>query len=208
MSAEDPLNELQQRGRRLAQELLEAMQRPGVDPERAAYEAEKERADRDALEDYYRRTGQRPGYEPGAFSSEAPLPLRSFGFEAVHGLWGGQALWATSDRSGVIQIVAPDQWEKRYRIRLSEAEWAEVERLAGFHRLLTLPSSERCGVPDETRVTLFAVTQSGQSARASRWANDAHPDFDAVYAYLVGLCRSEGEPVREGPYEPLQPARE
>ena len=51
-------DELKRRNEQLAKELLETLKTPGMSPERAAFEADKERADKAALEDYYRRTGQ------------------------------------------------------------------------------------------------------------------------------------------------------
>ena len=46
------------RSQQLAKNILESLERPDASRERAAYEAEKEAADRSALEAYYRRTGQ------------------------------------------------------------------------------------------------------------------------------------------------------
>ena len=39
------------------------------------------------------------------------------------------------------------------------------------------------------------------NAKAGKWANDRNPDFDALYSYLRGLCHSEGELIREGPFD-------
>jgi len=58
MSAPDDPDDFKRRTEELAKKLLEGMQRPGVDPERAAYDARKDLEDKAALEDYYRRTGQ------------------------------------------------------------------------------------------------------------------------------------------------------
>jgi hypothetical protein len=133
------------------------------------------------------------------------VPLRAFGFECVQALWGGCALWARDDRSVIIQIVEPVLWEKRYRGHISDAQWAEVERLIGAHHFLGFRSPDRNGLPDEARAVIFLVTRAGEAASAARWAGDAHPDFCPVYTYLRGLCRPEGVLVRQGPYERLWP---
>jgi hypothetical protein len=213
MTDGDDPNDISQRSKQLAKDLIEAMQRPGADPERAEYDARKEREDRAALEDYYRRTGQvrDPMPHTGTANEEnrrapgPPVPLRSFGFQCVQGLWGGSALWAAEDRSAIIQVVGPGLWEKRYRDRLTEEQWAEVERLVGAHRLLAFRSCDRHGLPDEARPAILLVTRAGESVTAGKWANDAHPDFDPVYAYLLSLCGEAGELVREGPFEELWP---
>lgn len=131
------------------------------------------------------------------------MALRAFGFHCIQGLWGGLALWAGEDRTSIIQVVAPGMREKRYRDRLSVEEWAEMERLAGAHHFLEFEYQERNGVPDEARPAILVVTSAGHSASASKWANDPHPDFDPIYAYLTSLCRETGDLVREGPFEPL-----
>jgi uncharacterized protein YjbI with pentapeptide repeats len=51
-------DDLKRRNKELAKELLESLDRGETSPERQAFEAEKEREDKAAFEDYYRRTGQ------------------------------------------------------------------------------------------------------------------------------------------------------
>ena len=51
-------DDLKRRNEQLAKELLESLRRGKTSPERQAYDAEKEQADKASLEDYYRRTGQ------------------------------------------------------------------------------------------------------------------------------------------------------
>jgi hypothetical protein len=62
---------------------------------------------------------------------------------------------------------------------------------------------DRNGIPDEARPSLLFVTRLGQRVHLSKWARDAHPDFDAVYRYLRTLCVPDGTLIREGSYEPL-----
>jgi uncharacterized protein YjbI with pentapeptide repeats len=62
-------DELKRRNEQLAQEILEELKRRGPNPERDAYDAEKEQRDREALEEYYRRTGQKKDTQARARSA-------------------------------------------------------------------------------------------------------------------------------------------
>ena len=136
-----------------------------------------------------------------------PVPLKSFALQDVQGLFGGHAIWAAEDRTAIVQVVGPPPagqsglWEKRYKNTLTAEQWSEVERLVGAHRMATVKMPERPGVPDEAHPIIVAVLKAGGMAKVRKWANDKHPDFDPVYAYLLGLCRARGELVREGVFE-------
>lgn len=65
MSAPDD-DDFKKRNEQLARDLLDELRKPGVDPERAAYDARKDVEDKAALEDYYRRTGQTRDTTPRA----------------------------------------------------------------------------------------------------------------------------------------------
>jgi hypothetical protein len=136
-----------------------------------------------------------------------PVPPKSFVLHDVQGLWGGYALWASEDRTAFVQVVDPppakhsELWEKRYKVKLTAEQWAEVERLVGAYHFLTLQVSERPGVPDEAHPIIVVVTKAGVTTKAQKWANDKHADFDPVYSYLLGLCRADGMLVREGSFE-------
>lgn len=133
-----------------------------------------------------------------------PVPLRSFDLHDVQGLWGGHALWAGEDRTAAVQVVerSPDGLrKKRYTLRLTDTEWAEVERLVGAHHLFTLTIPERTAVPDEAHPIISLVAKDGATARVRKWAKDRHPDFDPVYGYLRGFGRADGEPTHDGPFD-------
>jgi hypothetical protein len=140
--------------------------------------------------------------EPGP-----PVPLKSFILHDVQGLFGGQALWASEDGTAFVQLVGRPPakqrglWEKRYKIKLTAEQWAEVERLVGAQRFLTLHVPERTGEPDEARPSIVVVTKSGKTAKAQKWANDKHAGFDLVYNYLLSLCKLDGELLREATFE-------
>lgn len=137
------------------------------------------------------------------------FPLRSVVLHDVQGLRGGRALWAGEGGAAVVQVVGkppPGQdalWERRYEVRLTADQWAEVGRLVEAHHFLTLKVPERRGIPDESHPVIAVVTKAGATARAMKWAGDEHPDFDPVYRYLLDLCRGAeaGKPVHEGKYD-------
>jgi hypothetical protein len=55
--------------------------------------------------------------------------------------------------------------------------------------------------PGQAYPAITLVTRAGTTVTLVNWANDKHPDFDPVYAYLLGLCRAKGELFHEGAYE-------
>ncbi len=132
-----------------------------------------------------------------------PVPLNSFTLHDVQGLFGGRAIWASQDRTAFIQVVGPlpvgqsELWEKRYWTKLTFEQWAEVERLVGAHHLLSAKMRERSGAPDEAHPIIVMVPRVGATAKVRKWANDEQSDFDPVYAYLIGLCQTNGELVHE-----------
>ncbi|MFO0929176.1 MAG: hypothetical protein U0736_19495 [Gemmataceae bacterium] len=135
------------------------------------------------------------------------MPLKAFALHDVQGLYGGHAMWAAEDRTAIVQLVGPPPrghsglWERRYRTKLTAEQWAEVERLVGAYCLPSTRTVDRSGMPDEGRPIIVVVPRAGAAVRVSKWANDRHPDFDPVYAYLLDLCRATGELVREGAFE-------
>src|SRR5512139_1330635 len=97
-------DELKKRNEQLAKELLETLKTPGMNPERAAFEVEKEREDKAALEDYYRRTGQakdatakaRSGAEMLFAASLEPCPYCKTMEPAKLDLVGGGTSWTVT----------------------------------------------------------------------------------------------------------------
>lgn len=133
------------------------------------------------------------------------VPLKSFALHDVQGLHGGLSLWACEDRVAIAQIVEPSNgglWEKRYSLKLTNQQWAEVEQLVGAHHFQSIESANRAGVPDEARPTVVILPKVGTAKVVSKWANDRHEDFDPVYNYLMQLCHGDGkELVHEGKFD-------
>ena len=141
--------------------------------------------------------------------SRPPVPLKSVVLRDVQGLFGGQNLWASADGTAFVQTVGHSQAvaglaERRSRLKLTAAQWSEIERLVGAHGLLTLKTPQRSGVPDEAHPNISLVTRSGTKVEVGKWADDKVPDFDAVYQYLLQLTASAsatGELLNEGLYD-------
>ena len=127
-------------------------------------------------------------------------PLRSVVLHDVQSLFGGHALWADSSLRAFAQTIGVGLWEKRYQTILTLDEWAAIEQLVVQHHFFSLPNvlSKRPGVPDEACPLVVVTAQSGDNHKLQKWANDAHPDFDAVYDYLCALCRADGELIQRG----------
>ncbi len=136
-----------------------------------------------------------------------PVPLKSFVLYDVQGMTGDDALWVGEDRVAIVQVVGdgpagqPGLWEKRYKAAISPEKWAEVERLVGAHHLLSVEPPSRPAGPDETHPLIQVVMKDGRTGRVHKWGGDKHADFDPVYDYLLGLCRTKGELVREGGFD-------
>jgi hypothetical protein len=113
--------------------------------------------------------------------------LRAFGFDDIHALWGGRAMWATDDLSAEVRVADCTQHQGLLRLTLTSEEWAEVERLVSETGLLDAVMPNRMGVPDEARPSITLVTAAGETTVQAKWANDREPAFDLVFAHLLAL---------------------
>lgn len=136
-----------------------------------------------------------------ACASETDTPQASPSFETiilrdVHALWGGREVKLHSDGALDVRVVAPGGEESRYTARLSPARVIELSNLLEAHRFATIqPPQERAPVPDEARPEIEVVWQSGERTVVAKWANDVHPDFDAIYNWLLQVS---DEAIGEG----------
>lgn len=140
-----------------------------------------------------------------------PVPLKSFAFSQDHGRYGGTAsLWGAEDRTAFAQLVertpgaAIELREKRYRKKLSDEQWADVERVVGANHFLSLDPLARTGLPGESGSVVWLLTQAGSAAKILKWDQDHNADFNAVRNQLVpllNLTRAEGELIYEGPFD-------
>lgn len=126
-----------------------------------------------------------------------PLPLKTVILLDVEGMQGGQNLWLTEDGTGIVQVVGhlgsgglPEKLpEKRYRIRFGTPVMMEAKRLAGAHRFLELKLKLGVGPPGGGHPRIAVITKAGEPSSSIKREHDKQADFDAFYAYLLGLTR-------------------
>jgi hypothetical protein len=130
-------------------------------------------------------------------------PLELVVLRDVHPLWGGRNVYLMGDGALYVQLVEKGQQETRYALRLAPAKVAELEDLLREHRFTRIETEDRPGQPDEARPVIEVRWQSGESKTVAKWANDVHPNFDAIYDWLIELAESvtDQTPVYVGPYK-------
>jgi len=110
----------------------------------------------------------------------------------VQGLFGGRDLWIAADGEAHGRIVRPpgqgqsSLQETRFCLTVPAAEMGELRRLLERHDVGAIQTQSRCGVPDEARPVL-CVQCGGEIRAVGKWANDAHPRFDAIYRFLIRI---------------------
>jgi len=139
-----------------------------------------------------------PGQAPPEDTSLKSVVLRD-----VHPLWGGRNVYLFGDGRLFVQIVARGGQETRYALQVEAARVEELAELLRQHRFMEIEIEDRPGMPDEARPEIEVTWQSGAHKTVAKWANDTHPDFDAIYAWLVELAEgvTERTPVYVGPHD-------
>lgn len=122
------------------------------------------------------------------YGTDDTLRLRAFGFDDVHPLWGGRALWATGDLNAEVRVVEGAGHDGRYHLTVTAEEWSEIERLVVQSGLLELSMSERNGAPDEGRPVIRLITDTGEELVRSKWQNDTVLSFDSVFDRLRSMA--------------------
>ena len=126
----------------------------------------------------------------------------------VQGLFGGQNLYLKNNGQIIVQNVQlgkekPGLEERRYIFSINSKEAEKVNFLINKHKFFDIKIPERLGVPDEARPTITVILSSGESKTISKWFNDVHPDFDAIYSYLIKLTQKVNKmaPDYQGSYD-------
>jgi hypothetical protein len=126
----------------------------------------------------------------------------------VQGLWGGRDVWISMDGKAVCRLVTRPQkgqsglQETRYSFELSKEQLATLAECLKKHNFLAIKTTDRYGVPDESRPVIFVKSSEGTHAVA-KWANDKHKDFDPIYESLVKIAESgtKGTEIGQGSVE-------
>jgi hypothetical protein len=158
------------------------------------------------------RYGRRPlvryrpiAYEPIVYepiaprvrTGPSPLWWSSLTLENIHPLHGGHSIAVSS--LGDVEVVdaPPAKPPRRVRATLDGAQLAEIDALLARHDPRTIRIAERPGVADEGWPTLTLVA-GAETSQVGMWANDRHPDFDALAAWLWQAA----EPILAAPPSP------
>ena len=143
------------------------------------------------------------GCRPSVENPVQGASLKQVVLQDVHPLWGGRNLYLFGDGKLFVQMVERGGEETRYALQVEPARVEELARLLAEHRFMEIEIEDRPGLPDEARPEIDVVWQSGAHKTVAKWANDTHPDFDAIYAWLLELAEgvTDQSPVYAGPYE-------
>lgn len=122
----------------------------------------------------------------------------------VQGLFGGQNIFIDRQGKVFVQIVKPGNFEKRYSLKLTAAEVAELNGLLEKNSFSTIQVELRPGRPDEARPTISVLSANGQEKTAAKWAGQQHPQFDPIYQHLLTIAgrAEQSEPIYQGQYDP------
>jgi hypothetical protein len=136
--------------------------------------------------------------------TRAPLPLRSITLHGIHGLWGGEDIFLTSDGSLWVRRLTPRSGsgfdERRYAGRLPIGDVRELEALLGKHDFPSLRIAARTGLPDEPLVGIDLRLGDGRVVSLTAFEGDVHEGFTPVYHWLRSRAkRIDGsKPTYEG----------
>lgn len=126
----------------------------------------------------------------------------------MQGLGGGTDLWISKDGRAVCRFVKPPAkgelqlQETIYSFKISGEQHASLYELVKKYDFWGIESSDRYGVPDESRPVIFM--KSGDKIHAAaKWANDKHMKFDPIYMFLLNIARSgkDGTIIRKATYD-------
>lgn len=122
-----------------------------------------------------------------------PVPWTNVVLQDVHPMWGGR-MTAIASRGDVWVVDVPRgaRFARRLHGHLSVAALERLDRILRAHDPRSIQIAMRNGVAGEARPVLTFV-RDGQSHVVSKWANDHHPDFDAIAGFVDGVGEALAE---------------
>ncbi len=120
----------------------------------------------------------------------AAVPFVEVILRDVHPLWGGRFVRLGADGALFVRVVTPGGKTTEHSSRVSPEQVAELAALLEAHHFREIEIPDRPGLPDEARPEIEVVWRSGERTVVAKWAGDTHPDFDAIYAWLVPLAET------------------
>ncbi|MEQ9409039.1 MAG: hypothetical protein RIK87_14985 [Fuerstiella sp.] len=147
-----------------------------------------------------------PISEPGT-TPQSRIPLVTL--KDIHPFHGGQSLYLWEDGLFVCQVVKYDRdrqmfIERRFQKTITQKAMKGLSDLLDKHNFFDIVTEQRAGIPEETRPAITVTMTSGKTKTVAKWANEKHPDFDAIYVALRKLITDaeKADPVFDGPYDP------
>jgi hypothetical protein len=142
-----------------------------------------------------RSGGDGPGSarRAAAAGKAGALPVL-FVLRDVQGLWGGRDLWIRGDGKAWVQFVGragkvPGNGRLRFELTVPPARLRALQKEVEAQRFFAITTRKRYGVPDEA-LPLIYVRLGNREAAKTKWANDPHPRFDALYQALLRIART------------------
>ncbi len=144
----------------------------------------------------------------GEGQEKRPPAIKTVILRDVHALYGGQNLYLRSDGTGVCQFVfrrpgATALVEQHFTLALSRDVLHQIALLVEERHFFAIRPKRKVGLPGEARPTIFVTMASGKALAVSKWANEASPDFDALYKELNARADASrhGKPLLERDYD-------
>lgn len=131
---------------------------------------------------------------PRVMSASAGGATERFALRDVQGLWGGRDLWIKGNGKAIVQFVGragrvSGGKAARYAFTVPPADMKALRNHLKTQRFFAITTKKRPGVPDEARPIIYVRT-GGRAAAKAQWANDKHPQFDAIYQLLLRIAKS------------------
>jgi len=119
----------------------------------------------------------------------APVPFVEVILRDVHPLWGGREVRVRDDGTLWVRLVRAGGEAEERTAHLSPEEVAALGTLLEAHHFKGIEIPDWPGLPDEARPEIEVRWRSGERTVVAKWAGDVHPDFDAVYEWLLRLAK-------------------
>ncbi len=105
--------------------------------------------------------------------------------------WGGRHIWIHRDGRAYALLLGPenDGLEGAFRLEVSGGAFRRLERAVQDREFQDVSEPDRDGLPDESRVCIYAGWRDGTSSTRSKWAGQRIEAFDRVYSLLTGTLR-------------------
>lgn len=121
----------------------------------------------------------------------------------VQGLFGGRNIYINSQGMVWVQVVDKNRMEKRFQFQMNPQKLNEINLILSKNNYLKFKTNQRMGVPDEAYPVLKVLLTTGEINEVGKWAGDEHPQFDAIYNWLIlkVVPPYQSKTIYEGSYQ-------